>query len=230
MVKDKKICIYCGAPADTRDHVPPKCLFSPPYPGKMITVPACRECNESFGPQEEHCRNILTSLAENEGHPSVVKHLEGKRNRSLKRSQPALREVLDSLRDVEIQTPEGHVIGTAPAFDLDDPRFDALFERTVRGLIYHHSGSPAPVNLDVEWKTVDDINELPISPDLFKSNVSYQGKIGTEFEHFGFMTGPDRQSLWIMQFFGGKSFMVLAKPRVKTKRQHSQRKTEETQQ
>ena len=40
-------CIYCGQEANTRDHVPPKCLFAKPRP-PMITVPACLACNKSY--------------------------------------------------------------------------------------------------------------------------------------------------------------------------------------
>jgi 5-methylcytosine-specific restriction endonuclease McrA len=42
----KGLCVYCGErPAATRDHVIPKCLFDPPLPANMVTVPACEECN-----------------------------------------------------------------------------------------------------------------------------------------------------------------------------------------
>jgi len=34
-------CVYCGQPADTRDHVPPKCAA----PFNTKTYPACKRCN-----------------------------------------------------------------------------------------------------------------------------------------------------------------------------------------
>ena len=43
-----KQCAYCGSDhPDTRDHVPPKCLFLHPLPKKMITVPSCKRCQGS---------------------------------------------------------------------------------------------------------------------------------------------------------------------------------------
>lgn len=37
-------CVYCGEPADTRDHVPPLCIS----PNNRKTYPACRRCNCSI--------------------------------------------------------------------------------------------------------------------------------------------------------------------------------------
>ncbi len=37
-------CTYCGEPADTRDHVPPKVVA----PFNRKTVPACHRCNCSI--------------------------------------------------------------------------------------------------------------------------------------------------------------------------------------
>jgi hypothetical protein len=48
-------CAYCGAAADlTRDHVPPRVVFPKPRPKDLITVPACRPCNVSAGPDDEY--------------------------------------------------------------------------------------------------------------------------------------------------------------------------------
>ena len=35
-------CIYCGNWAElTKDHIPPKCLFTDPKPENLITIPCC---------------------------------------------------------------------------------------------------------------------------------------------------------------------------------------------
>ena len=38
-------CIYCGGPAETRDHVPSRCLLERPYPENLPAVGCCKECN-----------------------------------------------------------------------------------------------------------------------------------------------------------------------------------------
>lgn len=47
-------CIYCGEPATTRDHVPPKCFLDKPYPQNLLTLPACQTCNNSFSKDEQY--------------------------------------------------------------------------------------------------------------------------------------------------------------------------------
>lgn len=39
------VCVYCGAPAGTRDHLYPKPFTGEADRGFVVTVPACGECN-----------------------------------------------------------------------------------------------------------------------------------------------------------------------------------------
>jgi len=40
------ICVYCGKKLPlTKDHIPPKNLYSKPRPSNLITVPCCEKCN-----------------------------------------------------------------------------------------------------------------------------------------------------------------------------------------
>jgi len=54
-------CIYCGAPADTRDHVPSKCLLEAPYPTNLPVVGCCDACNQSFSIDEEYFVCLIES-------------------------------------------------------------------------------------------------------------------------------------------------------------------------
>src|SRR5216683_2580155 len=56
-------CAYCNQPATTRDHVPPKKLFTPPLPGYLITVPSCGQCNHGASDDDEVFRNELSIMA-----------------------------------------------------------------------------------------------------------------------------------------------------------------------
>src|SRR5260221_14492806 len=54
----------CGATQDlTRDHVPPANLFPPPRPGDLITVPCCKNCNQSYSLDDEAMRVWLAAAA-----------------------------------------------------------------------------------------------------------------------------------------------------------------------
>lgn len=53
-------CIYCGTSLNlTVDHVPPKLFLMRPYPSNLITVLACRVCNQSFQKDDEYLRLML---------------------------------------------------------------------------------------------------------------------------------------------------------------------------
>ena len=54
-------CVYCGGRAETRDHVPPKCLLEKPFQKNLLTVPSCRRCNENFSLDEQY---FLIALAQ----------------------------------------------------------------------------------------------------------------------------------------------------------------------
>jgi hypothetical protein len=52
-------CIYCGGPAETRDHVPSKYLLDDPLPENVHIVPACNNCNQGFSKDEEYVGSLL---------------------------------------------------------------------------------------------------------------------------------------------------------------------------
>ena len=59
LLRAPEVCIYCGAPADTRDHVPPKLLLEEPLPPNLLTVPACWKCNNGCSDDERYVRDAL---------------------------------------------------------------------------------------------------------------------------------------------------------------------------
>lgn len=82
------ICAYCGAIADTRDHVPSKALLDEPYTENIPVVPCCYKCNNDFSKDEEYfscaiecCKHMTTNLSSLKRN-KVIKAL--KRNPKLK--------------------------------------------------------------------------------------------------------------------------------------------------
>jgi hypothetical protein len=45
------ICVYCGLDADTVDHLLPRGWSGDTLRSRVLTVPACRECNSAIGGQ-----------------------------------------------------------------------------------------------------------------------------------------------------------------------------------
>jgi hypothetical protein len=58
-------CVYCGGPADTWDHTPPRCLLPKPLPGKVqaMTVPACSGCNNGFSQDEMRTAAVVCTVS-----------------------------------------------------------------------------------------------------------------------------------------------------------------------
>ena len=85
---DHARCVYCGRPAETRDHVPPKCLLEKPFPKNLGTVPSCQECNENFSLNEQY---FLVALSQVGFGPKLMSKVDegGEVDRALKRA-PAL--------------------------------------------------------------------------------------------------------------------------------------------
>ncbi|HMV08132.1 MAG TPA: hypothetical protein PK325_01105 [Cyclobacteriaceae bacterium] len=86
-------CIYCGGPADTRDHVPSKCLLEKPYPENLPVVGCCVSCNQDFSKDEQYLVCIIESVLcgstdpEKIGRPSVAKIMQ---------NSPALRQRIEN--------------------------------------------------------------------------------------------------------------------------------------
>lgn len=55
-------CLYCGAKAETREHVPSKTLLEEPYPENLPTIPACFKCNNGFSLDEQYFACFLEFL------------------------------------------------------------------------------------------------------------------------------------------------------------------------
>lgn len=55
-------CVYCGKPADTREHIPSKVFLDDPFPENLATIPACFECNNSFSDDEKYAACFLDVL------------------------------------------------------------------------------------------------------------------------------------------------------------------------
>ena len=55
-------CVYCGKPANTREHVPSKAFLRKPYPGDLSTIPACFDCNNGFSADEKYVSCFLDVL------------------------------------------------------------------------------------------------------------------------------------------------------------------------
>lgn len=120
-------CIYCAGTADTRDHVPSKCLLESPYPTNLPVVGCCDSCNQDFSKDEQYFVCLIESVLcgstdpEKIGRESVAKIME-KLPALRKRIEAAKTEIdgqivfapeLDRIQNVMLKLARGHA-----AFEL----------------------------------------------------------------------------------------------------------------
>lgn len=86
------MCVYCGGPADSTDHTPPRCFL----PRKLattlqaMTVPACKKCNGGYSLDELRAAAIICTVSFTKGDREAIEpggwlHAEFARDRSLKK-------------------------------------------------------------------------------------------------------------------------------------------------
>lgn len=209
-------CIYCGKKeANTKDHVPPKNFFAKPRPSNLITVPSCDGCNNKYGKDDERIRNIITSIDATEVHPMIQGKIDQKRNRSFSRPEGKsnLHHFIGSIRMANCYSENGHYLGKAPVFNLDQSIVDKFLERMVRALLFKENGIEY-TKLDIKWKIAPTKKDLATMPDeikalLFSKRVK---EIGDGiFAYIGYFIKGKSNSLWLMNFYKGIEFMVLVK-------------------
>ena len=98
---DKRLvgsCVYCGAQADTRDHVPARIFLDDPLPGDLPVVDACRACNSKFSVDEEYLACFLECVLAGSVDPERVSR--EKIRRVIKR-KPKLAERIEACRRID---------------------------------------------------------------------------------------------------------------------------------
>lgn len=150
MAEDKKICFVCSLPGvDSRDHVIPECLFAPPLPNNLLTLPAHYRCHNKL--QEEYFRNIAAGLGSESSSTANIL-LESKVARSVQRNRPLQDSLRTSLlRKIDLVSPGGIWLGSAPGIQVDRNRFYPTLEKIVRGLYRHHTSRYLPVDTTFNW-------------------------------------------------------------------------------
>lgn len=117
------VCIYCGGPRETRDHVPPRVLLDEPFPENLPVVPSCTSCNSSFSLDEEYCAALIDCAAVGTAMPTP-RHRP--KVRAILERKPALASMLQAARSVDESSGS---VSFAP--DLD--RLTAMALKLARG-------------------------------------------------------------------------------------------------
>jgi hypothetical protein len=132
-------CIYCGGNADTRDHVPSKCLLEKPYPTNLPVVGCCETCNQGFSGDEEYLVCLIESVLCGSTdprkilRPSVAKKMQ---------SSPALRQRIE---DAKTES-DGEI-----AFSAEMDRICNVMLKLARGHAAFELSQPCRIEPDHFW-------------------------------------------------------------------------------
>ena len=88
-------CIYCGGPAETRDHVPSLVLLDAPFPENLPVVGACRKCNNDFSRDEEYFACLIEAVIAVSTDPGLIRRASVAK---ILRRSPALRARIEAAK------------------------------------------------------------------------------------------------------------------------------------
>ena len=163
MTRLQSECVYCGTKGKlTADHIPPKCLFAPPRPATLITVPSCLRCNRAASQDDEYFKALL-ALKETD-HPDAKEVRESVlRSLARPRSRRFSRNFLDRVGRVNVHTPAGLYLGKRLSYDVDLERLDRVAARVAKGLFYTLKGKRIPQEYMVVAHCEDGLRDLSAS-------------------------------------------------------------------
>ena len=202
-----KLCYRCGLPANskTREHVVPRCLYPDKPAVNLLTVPACRYCNNALARDEEYFRLFLTA----HWIPSqVARTVWDQRVRpSFERGWDGLRKLaVANMRDFYLPSRTGFV--RTGLLKGDAERMDRVAEKVVRGLYYHVTGAAMPPEskMDFHWRPQYWLPEwaargglITVDPAVFMCRYALASR------------GPEEASIWWMLFYESLMYVVTAR-------------------
>lgn len=119
-----ELCIYCGKKSNSRDHIPSKNLFPFVQNLKLITVPACIECNNGYSADEVFFRDQIVALTSGKSITAEYM-LDTKIKRSIRR-KPALALEMFSRMSLVDHYSGGIYLGKKTAVQMTDVVWERL--------------------------------------------------------------------------------------------------------
>lgn len=171
----KGICAYCGANADSRDHVPSKVLLDEPYPKNLPVADSCSKCNGGFSADEEYLACLIECVIHGTTEPND--RFREKVAKTLKARPSIAARIAHGKTSDQIGNPVWH-----PEY----PRVREVVLKLARGHVSYELGF-----LHTEEPSVVDIFPIPClreeELERFNSLDEYEGFLYPEIESRAFV-------------------------------------------
>jgi len=198
MTKVPNLCAICGTrEAVTRDHIPPKGIFPKPRPVNLITVPACRECNNGASELDDLFK-VYLSMQAAESCELGTKLFNEKTIRTLERNQNLLNTIREQSTEIVSSDPSGNIVSQTGVL-WNSEAHDAVIERITRGLYFHHTRTCVPEgsSVKVHW-----FRGVPDGIDPNNPAFIHQS-IGVEQFNYKYIIEPNgNYAIWLFEFYG----------------------------
>ena len=206
----KHLCVICGVrEATTRDHVPPKAVFIEPLPKKLITVPACKLCNNGSSGLDAEFRVYLGAVVGDKS--ADGKKLWKERSlATLRKNKKLVTTISTGMQSVDAFDETGTHLGVRNRIIWPANVFNPVVERIARGLYYHHFnevlGDRAQCAVTFHYALTDSMME-----DTRHFSESHIGKGAFSYRYARAEEAPLR-SVWIFEFYQGQWASVVTSP------------------
>lgn len=140
------ICYFCGLPATSKEHVPPKSFFpkkgNKDYRRNLIKVPSCDLHNSDKSKDDEYVRALLVGVSKtiNSSKNKDLISLRDSVIRSMTRNPSIIQLVLRNPTP-PIRLGTGAEIPEKVLVDYDIERVKNIFESISKGIYFHHKRS-----------------------------------------------------------------------------------------
>ena len=169
IVGERTLCYLCGAaliPGEnrTKDHVPPVGLFPSPLPDNLITVRACRDCNQGKSGDEEFFRMLVTiGIDKTRGAAQVYEQRTVRNTLATGRLRDRIGKLLTTLHGRVIR--HKGLLRIAPCLEPDGELLRRITSNVARGIVaYANPG----------WQThrLKFSSHIVTSPELLEAAVT----------------------------------------------------------
>ena len=137
-------CYLCDSEGETKDHIPARGFFLG-VPSNIITVPACRACNNSLAKDEEYFRTIVVAQCYEKS--AAAKRLwTGTVTRSLWRRgyQGLRRRLIGRLTSLELWNEQESQRVTYPGLKVEGGRAGRVIRKIMKALYFAEKGQKLP--------------------------------------------------------------------------------------
>ena len=200
-------CYLCGGTQDlTRDHVPPANLFPEPRPSNLITVPCCRNCNQSYSLDDEAMR-VWLSAAENRSANGERIWRERVVNGTFQHS-PSLRTSF-AQSAVQVLAEKKRILRPAVAITIPDERADRYLVRIVKGLL---TDLYPEFDYSAHAFKVDQLTPSADDRAMLFSRFAYDERGEGVFRFFHQVVSNPPMGFWVLVFYDWACFLVVHQP------------------